>query len=406
MTQDQHVPTQSGGTAAAARLTPAGLSALAVVGIAGAGATEVLARCVRDTRALARCARTGLAVARWQDGETIVLRAKSIAGVPVYEISCHGGARVEHILDRLVEHGATRVSAAQFVRTVYGENIWSEVLVALQDAETPQAATVLLSQPDAWQEYATLIRKQVQAGDFATCAEQIDRILARAPIALHLTRPWHIAIAGRPNVGKSSLLNAVAGFERAIVHDRPGTTRDVVSQTISFRGWLFELHDTAGIRTTGDTLETEGIRRAIELGRRADLVWLVLDRSVPPTDEDMALLEHFPTALLVANKADLPADDRAAALLQNRQFVAVSALRSLGLDTLLEATLRVLTGNLPEIPLDSPLAFSERLVEWCEQIRQALQLGDQERALRLIDQYLLASRPPVHLLGVSPAPDY
>ena len=95
----------------------------------------------------------------------------------------------------------------------------------------------------------------------------------RADLGLHLTSPWRVVVAGPPNVGKSSLINALVGYHRAVVFDTPGTTRDVVTVGTAIDGWPVELSDTAGIRPSDDRLESR-VGRAIEQTRQADLVAL------------------------------------------------------------------------------------------------------------------------------------
>ena len=116
-----------------------------------------------------------------------------------------------------------------------------------------------------------------------------------------------MVLAGRTNVGKSSLLNALAGHGRAIVHHVPGTTRDAVTVATAIDGWPVELCDTAGLRPPDDAVERAGIELARERLAEADLVVLVADRSRPWSAEDQALRDQWPGAVLVHNKCDLPA---------------------------------------------------------------------------------------------------
>ena len=117
-------------------------------------------------------------------------------------------------------------------------------------------------------------------GHDATDARQrLDSLIGRARIGLRLLSGWKVVIAGRPNVGKSRLLNALCGFSRAIVDSTPGTTRDLIAFQTALAGWPVELVDTAGLRATNHAIERLGIQLAQgELGT-ADLVLLVLDRS-------------------------------------------------------------------------------------------------------------------------------
>ena len=124
--------------------------------------------------------------------------------------------------------------------------------------------------------------------------ERIDALLARERLGRHLTRPWSVVLAGRTNVGKSSLMNALAGYGRAIVHHAPGTTRDAVALATAIDGWPVELCDTAGLRAADDAVERAGIERARQRLAQADLVVLVADRSVPWSAEDQALADQWP----------------------------------------------------------------------------------------------------------------
>lgn len=114
-----------------------------------------------------------------------------------------------------------------------------------------------------------------------------------------------VVLSGRPNVGKSSILNALTGSERAIVTDRPGTTRDVLTETVTLDGMRIDLSDTAGQRETGDCVEAIGVERARLAQKNADVVILVLDVSQPLTEEDCLLLEERDERwIVVGNKTD------------------------------------------------------------------------------------------------------
>jgi tRNA modification GTPase len=166
-------------------------------------------------------------------------------------------------------------------------------------------------------------------------------------------------IAGRPNVGKSSLVNALVGYQRAIVFDQPGTTRDVVAVSTAIDGWPVELADTAGLRQAGDALEAEGIQLAENEIAAADLVLLVFDASQPLQSEDTSLLGKWPDALLVLNKSDLPAAGE-----HPTGAVQTSALRREGIDTLLKAISRRLVPDPP--PPGIAVPFTQRQVGMLE----------------------------------------
>jgi tRNA modification GTPase len=138
---------------------------------------------------------------------------------------------------------------------------------------------------------------------------RIERLLATFEEGRALREGLAVLILGRPNVGKSSLLNALLGEARAIVTDVPGTTRDTIEETLSLGGLPLRLVDTAGIRYTTDPVEAEGVRRAQDKVGSADLVLLVIDGSVMAAEEDLLALAACQDArlLLVVNKGDLPA---------------------------------------------------------------------------------------------------
>ena len=185
-------------------------------------------------------------------------------------------------------------------------------------------------------DYPEEIDEAEAAGDTARrCREAAGSLLAACDdrAARLLDTGFAVALCGRPNVGKSALLNALLGEERAIVTDIPGTTRDVVRGEITLSGVRVHLSDTAGIRDQADTVEAIGIERARQAMRGADLVLLVLDGSAPLTEEDQALLrdtEGLPRAVIL-NKCDLsPAFEWPGALrLSARTGEGVAALRNL-----------------------------------------------------------------------------
>ncbi len=167
----------------------------------------------------------------------------------------------------------------------------------------------------------------------AAAEASLEVLRRRGPLGSHLTAPWQVVLAGRPNVGKSSLINALLGYARAIVYGEPGTTRDVLSASTALAGWPVELSDTAGLRPTADVLEAAGIDRANQRVASADLVLLVVDASQDWTDDNAALVSTWPQALLLRNKCDL-------AIAANLECQAglplppVSALTHAGIDEL------------------------------------------------------------------------
>jgi len=186
----------------------------------------------------------------------------------------------------------------------------------------------------------------------ASC--ELERLLAHADQGRRLREGVATALIGRPNVGKSSLLNALLRESRAIVTAVPGTTRDLIEETVQLHGLAFRLTDTAGLRESSDEVESEGIRRTRNTWSAAELVVLVVDQNQPPDAEDQRLLaEADPARTLVAqNKADLPSEnevqDAWQTVLQDFEAVRMSATTGEGLE-LLKARMvrRAMGGELP-----------------------------------------------------------
>ena len=209
------------------------------------------------------------------------------------------------------------------------------------------------------------IRQAIGRGDASSARGRIDALLAQAELGRHLTRPWSVVLAGRVNVGKSSLLNALAGHARAIVHHAPGTTRDAVTAATAIDGWPVELCDTAGLRSPGDAIERAGIDLARQRLAAADLVVLVTDRSAAWSREDQTLFDQWPGAVLVHNKCDLPP-----ALGDRPDGLLTSALHGQGIETLLETIAGRLVPSPP--PPGAAVPFTDEQVEM---IRAFSELG-------------------------------
>ncbi|MHC5543148.1 GTPase, partial [Singulisphaera rosea] len=180
---------------------------------------------------------------------------------------------------------------------------------------------------------------------------------------------WRVVLAGRPNVGKSRLLNALAGYDRAIVDPTPGTTRDVVSVRTAVEGWPIVLDDTAGLRNSDDAVEQSGIALSRSQHESADLLLVVLDRSQPLTGDDHRLISDHSGSLLIANKADLPAAWQPAP-----DILEISAERGDGLDTLIRSIAGCCIPDPPEVGAAIP--FRPRHIRGLELASHRLKAGD------------------------------
>ena len=399
----------------ASLLTPLGRGAVAVVAAEGEAAFAAVdaafvaanGRTIREQRV------DRILFGHWISGahreEVVVIRdGKAV------EIHCHGGlAASERILAALAAAGCTIEAWPDRTHRVAASTIQAEADIALAQATTKRTAAILLAQREgALQRAVGGVCGELAAGRTAVASDLLDGLLSRAALGLHLTAPWHVAIAGRPNVGKSCLINALVGYERAIVFDQPGTTRDVLTAETAIDGWPVRLADAAGIRETDDELEAEGVHRARRQVGEADLVLWVVDSTAvegdpwqAAHDEWLAVVgQPFDAArtLIVANKVDLV--DAGACSPWLRQGVArrvtlptgvptgmatdplaepgaamvssISALTAQGMPELIAAIgLRL----VPAAPAGEGVPFTLRQIELLDQARARI-IGDQPAA--------------------------
>ena len=209
-----------------------------------------------------------------------------------------------------------------------------------------------------------------------------------------------MVIAGRPNVGKSSLFNQLLARERAIVTEIPGTTRDTLEEQIDLGGVPVRLVDTAGLRAVVDPVEGEGVRRARAAREEADVVLLVLDGSTVSTDEERGVLDEIAEAteggrmLVVVNKIDLP---RATSFAPPPGALELSALTGEGLDTLRE---RVRERVVGAGPLEDPVVTDARHAQALDRARDALERAAGAAAAGSSEELVLEDlRDAMHNLG-------
>jgi tRNA modification GTPase len=378
-------------------LTAEGRGAIAVVRLWGPGALQVADSLFRPHRggSLASTPAGRLRLGRAGVGRGDEIVAVRLPGtVPMIEFQGHGGAAaVAAIVGALEGAGAARADRDPGPGASAGDRIREQAMEDLASAPTLNAAEILLDQArGAFSRSLDRLINEAERGPRPDSGE-LDALIRRAGIGLRLLQGWKVVIAGRPNVGKSRLFNALAGFERSIVDAAPGVTRDVVSLRTAFGGWPVDLCDTAGERITGDVVESLGIGRARRERHDADLVILVLDRSEPLQDMDLELLQAMPRALIVANKCDLPASwDVDSVRISGSMVHAVSAETGQSLDELV----RVIVPRLiPEAPTSGEaVPFRHEHVRRLEQARDCLVRGDLDGfQLRLGDLRLVEGSP-------------
>jgi tRNA modification GTPase len=339
--------------------------------------------------------------------ESLVLRFDSPAsstGEDILEFQCHGGrAVVDALLSALSGlDGLRQAEPGEFTRRAFENGRIdlpeAEGLADLIEAETESQRKAALAlaegglskQIAAWQErLLSLSARAERAIDYDEEDEAVDPALLRdcgtlaAELGLWLDRPRVeplkdgvlVVVAGPPNSGKSSLINAVAGEERAIVTDVPGTTRDHIEVPLSLGGVPIRLTDTAGLRQTDEEVEAIGVARAERLVKAADvLVWLGDPHEAP---------EH-PRLIRVYAKADLP--DRSEA---PEGALAVSSVSGSGIADLLarvEALARAI------LPGEDAIALNRRQAHHIGEAAQALSSAESARDLVLIAEHLRLAR--------------
>jgi tRNA modification GTPase len=277
------------------------------------------------------------------DALVVVMRGpRSYTGEDVVELQCHGGVVIlQTICEALIRAGARLAEPGEFTKRAFlnGRLDLAQAEAVLDTIRAKTAGGLRIAQEqlrgalskeiDTVREKLIGLLAHVEAGiDFVEediafipsveltaglrqAHEAVGRLLAHSREGRILREGVTAAIIGRPNVGKSSLLNALLKTDRAIVTPIPGTTRDVLEEVLNIRGIPVRLLDTAGIRDTTDPVEQEGVRRSRVAQEQADLLLIVLDGSMPLTQDDRTLLEDAcpnvdQKRLVVVNKTDLP----------------------------------------------------------------------------------------------------
>jgi tRNA modification GTPase len=371
------------------RLTPSGRGAIASLLVEGHGALPAVQACYRcrGGRPLKACLPDRLAFGHIGPGpgEEVVVRVRSEESV---ELHCHGGqAAVALVEQALIDQGCRPVAWQPWARRNSENPLRADAFVALAEAPTERTAAILLDQCQGALERAIGdVDASLARGDCDEAIGRLEALLARARVGLHLVEPWRVVVAGPANVGKSSLVNALLGYVRAIVDPAAGTTRDLVTATTAIEGWPVELCDTAGLRPSDHPVEQAGI----ELSRRslstADLVLLVFDLSQPWSTTDQDLLDRHPEAVVVHNKSDLPADPAPG----RAPGIATSALRREGMEAVLRAIVLRLVPGAPEPAVAVP--FTPDQVNALSQASRALRRRNPETARRMLDSLAHGTR--------------
>jgi len=386
-------------------LTSIGRGAVASVAVVGPRAVAIVDDHFRPAsgRTLHAASPRSILYGRWQSdrGEDVIVVRRDECRV---EVHCHGGAAaVARIRDSLIDSGCQLITWEQWVSSPRSSPYSSlsptrrAAIVELARVRTQRAAAVLLDQYNgAFDRAVADVIACLDRREVDVAREHLERLLKWAPLGKHLTAPWLVVLAGPPNVGKSSLINALVGFQRAIVDPTPGTTRDVVSTQTALDGWPVELADTAGLRDTTDVLEAAGVEQARRLLGIADCVVGVFDLSVSPSGgaEHDAMFAPFHRFLSVGNKQDLVAglsgsqhQAEKRELTQNR--IEVSAVTGEGLDRLVAEIGHTLAPQAP--PPGQAVPFTGWQCAVIKDAAERLGAGDMLAAQGLLNDLLVGS---------------
>lgn len=364
----------------AAISTPVGEGGISIIRLSGPEAISTVKKIYRG-KDLAKVATNTINYGHIVDpesGEQIdevmvsVMRApKTYTYEDVVEINCHGGLLVTNqILELTLSNGARMAEPGEFTKRAFLNGrldlSQSEAVMDLISAKTNDSRRVALNQLGGslsrlikqlrqeilnvlaqvevnidYPEYddAEVMTTKLMKDHATSLREKLVKLLATATQGKILREGLATAIIGRPNVGKSSLLNALLHEDKAIVTNVAGTTRDVIEEYVNVAGVPLKLIDTAGIRKTDDTVEKIGVERSRQALDSADLVLLLIDGSTPLTAEDKRLIELTANhqRIVLLNKVDLPAKttaDQLNALLAGDRVIPLSVTTNQGLDTL------------------------------------------------------------------------
>ncbi len=392
----------------AAIATARGEAGIGIVRVSGALALSIAAELFRSPRKVpptelpTHTLTYGHVVDRLASDEIIdevllgVMRApKTYTGEDIVEFNCHGGVvPLTAVLDLVVRNGARVAEPGEFTKRAFlngkldlaqaeavAELIASKTdlsrKIAVEALAGKLSDTVnrlndrlaaLLAEIEASidfpEEDLDFMKVETQLETARSVQTDLTALLETAAEGKLITEGVNVAILGKPNVGKSSLLNALVGTARAIVTDIPGTTRDTIEEMMNIGGIPMKLIDTAGIRHTDDIVEQQGVERSKAVQDRAELLLLMFDASQPLNDADLELLKTAQSskAILILNKMDLPVVTSPTALFVHcpkRQVVETVIPEGKGLDKLKATVSEELLGGELVIG-ESPIVTNAR----------------------------------------------
>lgn len=385
-------------TCHAAVLTPRGRGAVTTVVVDGPSATAMVGQLFQPAagRRLDQFPCDRIVFGYWRapraagevpacGGEELVVCRRSAERI---EIHCHGGsAAVDQVLDTLAAAGCQTLSAADWMLGRGPDRLIAEARLALARARTLRVAAVLLDQyRGALSRSVVQAIQYINAGRPSAAQHTLHTLLAWSHFGQRLIHPWQVVLVGKTNAGKSSLLNALLGYQRSLVDHAAGTTRDVLMARTAVAGWPVELADTAGSRAAASDLESEGVSRAARHLATADLVLVVSDVSTAWSDEDEQWVRIARQApIIVHNKCDLVTSIPSA----RPTGVVTSAMTAAGLPELLDVVAQRLVPSVP--PPGTAVPFRAHHEQELTLALQALDAGIPDRARRFLHELIGAS---------------
>lgn len=361
-------------SAFAAVMTGPGAGAIATIQLFGRSVEAVVANVFRSSAEKPQAFETGLVLlGRIVDGaHTVDQVTVGCEGPQTFAIHCHGNPLIVERIMKLLQRRGVELLDAQTLLTAMlsgrqaGDAIAVEAKLALAKVKTVEGARIIAGQIEGG--LGRRVRqwsRELDSMPIDEIARQAKQALRDSGIARLIAFGCVIALIGPPNSGKSTLLNALAGCEKAIVTDIGGTTRDWVSTEVLIPPLAATIIDTAGLDAAlaamGDEVDEAAQARSVETIQKADLVLFVLDLSQPMPQIDYGLLDRFADkrVLPVLNKSDLrPHLDPTTLPAGLGDCVRVSAKQATGLDDLIQAVHHTL--NVSDFPLETPVAFTTR----------------------------------------------
>lgn len=343
---------------------------------------------------------------------------RSYTGEDTVEIDCHGGVlAMKRVLETVVKYGARPAEPGEFTKRAFLNGridlSQAEAVIDVINAKNEYALKSSVSQlRGAVQKVIREIREQIiyqiayiesalddpehisidgygerLQEETGAIKEKINRLLDTVKEGKLMKEGIKTVIVGKPNAGKSSLLNILVGEERAIVTDIAGTTRDILEETIVLHGISLRMIDTAGIRNTEDVVEKIGVGKAIEYAKDADLVLYVVDASIPLDENDREIIKLLEDkkAVIILNKTDLKqvVEERDLRELADHPVVSISAKEKEGIDRLEQ--------QIKEMFFEGNLTFNDEI--YITNVRHKAALEEAKRSILLVEDSIEMGMP-------------